>query len=110
MSNTLTLRGIRARPVSLTLKRPVVAKIATIRKWPLVLIDLETEEGVTGRAYLEPYIEKSLNYLVPALNDLSNELKGQPVAPIQLYEAARKTLHFVGRFHAIPTAVFPGFQ
>lgn len=96
MSNTLTLRGIRARPVSLTLKRPVVAKIATIRKWPLVLIDLETEEGVTGRAYLEPYIEKSLNYLVPALNDLSNELKGQPVAPIQLYEAARKTLHFVG--------------
>ena len=54
MSNTLTLRGIRARPVSLTLKRPVVAKIATIRKWPLVLIDLETEEGVTGRAYLEP--------------------------------------------------------
>ena len=65
MSDTLTLRRLRARPVSLTLERPVVAKIATIRKWPLILIDLETEEGVTGRAYLEPYIEKSLNYLVP---------------------------------------------
>ena len=96
MSNTLTLRRIRARAISLTLQRPVVAKIATIPQWPLVLIDLETEEGVTGRAYLEPYIEKSLNYLVPALNDLSEELKGQPVAPIPLYEMARKTLHFVG--------------
>ena len=96
MSDTLTLRRLRARPVSLTLERPVVAKIATIRKWPLILIDLETEEGVTGRAYLEPYIEKSLNYLVPALNDLSDELKGLPVAPLDLYDKARKSLHFVG--------------
>ncbi len=96
MVTTLTLRNIRARAVSLTLQRPVVAKIATIRQWPLILIDLETEEGITGRAYLEPYIEKSMNYLVPALNDLGDELKGQPVAPISLYEMARKTLHFVG--------------
>ena len=79
MVTTLTLRNIRARAVSLTLQRPVVAKIATIRQWPLILIDLETEEGITGRAYLEPYIEKSMNYLVPALNDLGDELKGQPV-------------------------------
>lgn len=93
---SLTLRSIRAQAVSLTLDRPVVAKIATIRKWPLILIDLETEEGVTGRAYLEPYIEKSLNYLVPVLNDLGEELRGQPVAPVELYEKARKTLHFVG--------------
>ena len=96
MVTTLTLRNIRARAVSLTLQRPVVAKIATIRQWPLILIDLEAEEGITGRAYLEPYIEKSMNYLVPALNDLGDELKGQPVAPIPLYEMARKTLHFVG--------------
>ena len=37
---TLTLKSIRARPVLLKLKRPVVARIATIADWPLVLIDL----------------------------------------------------------------------
>ncbi len=53
---TLTLRQIIARPVVLKLERPVVARIATIEDWPLILIDLHTEEGVTGRSYLEPYI------------------------------------------------------
>ena len=57
---SLTLRSIRARPVVLKLKRPVVARIATITDWPLILIDLETEEGVVGRAYLEPYVAKAM--------------------------------------------------
>ena len=97
MSSTrLTLGGITARPVVLKLKRPVVAKIATITEWPMVLIDLSTEEGVVGRAYLEPYIVNSMRYLVPALNDLGTLLKGRAVAPVELFEAARKSLHFVG--------------
>jgi mandelate racemase len=92
----LTLRGITARPVVLKLKRPVVAKIATITEWPMILIDLLTEEGIVGRAYLEPYIVKSMRYLVPALNDLGALLKGRIVAPVELFDAARKSLHFVG--------------
>ena len=52
---SLTLKSIRARPVMLQLERPIVARIATITDWPLILIDLETEEGVIGRSYLEPY-------------------------------------------------------
>jgi mandelate racemase len=93
---TLTLRNIRARPVVLKLKRPVVARIATITDWPIILIDLETEEGVTGRAYLEPYLPKAMTYLLPALRDLGASLKGRRVAPVELYDAARKSLHFVG--------------
>jgi mandelate racemase len=93
---SLTLREIRARPVILPLARPVVARIAMITEWPLILIDLITEEGVTGRAYLEPYIPKSMAYLVPALHDLGKLLKGRRVAPIEFYEEARKSLHFVG--------------
>ena len=47
---TLTFKGLRARPVTLKLGRPVIARIATITDWPMILIDLYTEEGVTGRA------------------------------------------------------------
>ena len=93
---SLTLKRITARPVVLTLARPVVARIATITDWPLILIDLETEEGVTGRAYLEPYVPKAMRYLVPALHDLGEMLKGKRVAPVEFYDAGRKSLHFVG--------------
>jgi mandelate racemase len=80
----------------LKLKRPVVARIATIADWPIILIDLETEEGVVGRSYLEPYIVKSMRYLVPALHDLGDMLKGRQLAPIEIFDTARKSLHFVG--------------
>jgi mandelate racemase len=93
---SLTFKELRARPVVLKLKRPVVARIATITEWPLILIDLFTEEGIVGRSYLEPYIVKSMRYLVPALQDIGEMLKGRRVAPLEFYTAARKSLHFVG--------------
>jgi len=93
---SLTVKEIRARPVVLKLKRPIIARIATMTDWPLVLVDLYTEEGIVGRSYLEPYIVRSMRYLVPALHDLGALLKGRTVAPVELYEAARKSLHFVG--------------
>ncbi len=94
--SSLTFKSITARPVVLKLKRPVVARIATITDWPLVLIDLHTEEGVIGRSYLEPYSAKTMRYLTTALHDFGEMLKGRKVAPLELYEAARRSLHFVG--------------
>jgi mandelate racemase len=93
---SLTVREITARPVVLKLQRPVVARIATLTDWPLILIDLFTEEGVVGRSYLEPYLVKAMRYLVPAINDLGAMLKGRRVTPIEFFDAARKSLHFVG--------------
>src|SRR5438105_10526130 len=92
----LTLKDVRARPVVLKLKRPVVARIATITDWPLILIDLYTEEDIVGRSYLEPYTAKTMKYLIPALHDFGEMLKGRKVRPVELYELARKSLHFVG--------------
>jgi mandelate racemase len=92
----LTVKGLNARPVVLKLERPIVARIATITDWPMILIDLYTNEGVVGRSYLEPYTIKAMKYLVPALHDLGEMLKGRQVAPVEIYELARKSLHFVG--------------
>src|SRR5215203_1585650 len=89
--STLTLRRVRARPVVLKLRRPVVARIATIAEWPLILIDLETEEGIVGRSYLEPYTVKAMKYLIPALTDLGEMLNGYTLAPVELYALARKS-------------------
>ena len=93
---SLTFKTITARPVVLKLERPIVARIATITDWPLILIDLQTQEGIVGRSYLEPYTVKAMRYLIPAIHDFAEMLKGRQLAPVDLYGLARKSLHFVG--------------
>ena len=92
----LTVESIRARPVVVTLRRPIVNRLTTVEGWPLILIDLLTAEGVTGRSYLEPYVVKTMRYLIPALEDLADLLKGRVVAPFDLFDSARKSLRYVG--------------
>jgi mandelate racemase len=95
-SGSLTFRSIRARAVLLKLQRPVVARIATITDWPLILIDLQTDEGIVGHSYLEPYTAKAMRYLIAALDDFGEMLRGRQVTPVELHALARKSLHFVG--------------
>jgi mandelate racemase len=93
----LTVRGVRARPVLVPLKRPIVSRVGLFQDWPLVLVDLETTEGVVGHSYLEPYLERSARYIVPMIEDLGHALTGQRVAPFDEYRKAIGSLHLVGR-------------
>jgi mandelate racemase len=83
--------------VVVPLKRPVISKVGQFRDWPLILIDLYTEEGVVGHAYLEPYLKQSMRYIIAALEDLAAAAKGQPVAPLDAYRRGIGSLHLVGR-------------
>ena len=47
---------------------------------PIILIDLCTEKSVVGRRYLKPYLPKAIKYLIPALLDFGEMLKGRRVA------------------------------
>ncbi|WP_213958188.1 enolase C-terminal domain-like protein [Variovorax sp. dw_954] len=95
-STTLTFDRIEARPVMLKLKRPIQARIGGVSDWPVILIDLHTREGIVGKSYLEPYLPNSMKYLMSMLKDLSDALKGRQVAPADIYNIARKSLHLVG--------------
>jgi mandelate racemase len=83
--------------VVVPLRRPIVSKVGLYDQWPLILIDLYTEEGVVGRSYLEPYLKQAARYLAPAILDLAELLRGQPVAPFELYRKGLNALHLVGR-------------
>lgn len=96
-SHQLTVKSARVRPVVVPLRRPIVSKIGSFHDWPLILIDLYTEEGVVGRSYLEPYLKQAIRYLVPAIEDLAEAVRGQPVAPFDAYRRGVGALHLVGR-------------
>ena len=52
----LTVRAIRCTAVEVPMKHVLGTSRAAIRAAPLMLVDLETEEGITGRAYLFCYV------------------------------------------------------
>jgi mandelate racemase len=63
----------------------------------MILIDLYTEEGIVGRSYLEPYLKQAARYLVPAIMDVADVLRGQLVAPFEFFRKGINALHLVGR-------------
>jgi mandelate racemase len=96
MFERLTLRSIDVRPVLLPLKRPVVSKVGRFDEWPVLVIDLLTEEGVVGRSYLEPYLKQSARYIVPAIHDLAAARRGHPLRPLDDFVSARRSLNLIG--------------
>ena len=44
----LTIRAVRTRAVSIPMERPLGTSAARMEMAPFVLVDLETEEGVSG--------------------------------------------------------------
>jgi mandelate racemase len=93
---SLTLRRVDVRTVSVPLKRPVVSKVGQFNRWPLIIVDLMTEEGVTGQSYLEPYLEHAMGSIAPAIRMLADTRKGHAIAPLDGFRAGRAALNLVG--------------
>src|SRR5262245_26582232 len=96
MLERLTVKSDTVRSVSVPLRRPIVSKVGLFREWPLILIDLYTNEGVVGRSYLEPYLKHSSRYIVPAIEDLVTAQTGKRLAPLDNFQANRRSLNLVG--------------
>ena len=85
----LVVRDVTVRPVVVPLQRPLATRVGDFPRWPLLLIDVTTDQGITGRAYIGPYLTRAAAALVPAIRDLGAGLRGQPAAPAAAFEAAR---------------------
>src|SRR5215831_11023493 len=90
MTEKLIWRDLKVRAVHVPLRRPVVSKVGVFEKLPLILLDLETEQGIVGRSYLVPYLSAAVRYIIPVIRDLAEARKGTPVAPFDGYERGRK--------------------
>ena len=96
MSERLTYKSVEVRAVAVPLKRPVIAKVGSFKEWPIILIDLCTEEGIVGRSYLEPYLKNAARYVIPAIRDLAAALIGKPVSPLENFQLNRRSLNLIG--------------
>ena len=69
------------------LARPLKNAFGVFDAGPLVLIDVETDQGVTGHAYIFAYTKLTLKPLVHLVEEIGRELTGKPVAPYDLMAA-----------------------
>jgi mandelate racemase len=92
----LTIRDIRARAVLAPLRQPVRTAVGTIPSAPLVLIDVTTAQGGSGRSYIFGYTPPALAPLVRFIDEIASELKGKPVAPVQRMREFDRRFRLVG--------------
>jgi mandelate racemase len=90
------VRDVTVRSVVVPLGRPLATKVGDFSRWPLLLIDVTTEQGITGRGYLAPYLSRAAAALRTVLTDLGAALRGQPASPAAAYANARGWLGLAG--------------
>jgi mandelate racemase len=95
MTATLTIRNIRARPVMVPFKRPPVSASGALPHAALVLVDLETEEGITGRSYVFGFGRWALGPIAGCLAHMSELLGGARVAPFAVEALLRGRLTLI---------------
>jgi mandelate racemase len=78
----LTVRAIRTIAVEVPMARHLGTSAQTMRTAPFLLIDLETEEGITGRAYLFCYTRMAPGLVATVLADIQDAVRGERLAPI----------------------------
>jgi mandelate racemase len=92
----LTVRTIRTIPVEVPMKHVLGTSQAAVRAAPLLLIDLETEQGVTGRAYLFCYVSAAAAAIASLMAEVERVVKGEAVAPAALAAKLQRRFTLIG--------------
>lgn len=94
---SITLDSVTVRAVSIPMRRPIVSKVGVYEKWPFILIDVRTTDGVVGHGYLEPYRHGSVASIRLLIEELGAMFRGRPLAPFDFYRDGMGSMHLNGR-------------
>jgi mandelate racemase len=92
----LTVRSLRAVAVEVPLNFVLGTSRGAVRQAPLLLIDLDTEEGVSGRSYLFCYLRAAAPAITSILGEVEQLCVGQPLAPERLWDMLAKRFTLIG--------------
>jgi mandelate racemase len=69
------------RAMLVPMPRPLRTAAGDVPAAPLVIVDVQTTEGIVGRSNTFAYTPLTLRTLVQFLSDVAPALTGQPVSP-----------------------------
>ena len=107
LSGALTVRSVDATLVVVPMRRALGTSVMSITEAPLVLIDLQTEEGITGRAYLFCYLESAGRAAIALVGEASAVLAGTAASPAAVRRALEGRFKLLGA-RGLVSAVLAG--
>ncbi|MEJ3653341.1 enolase C-terminal domain-like protein [Actinomycetes bacterium KLBMP 9759] len=105
MSSNLTVRSVEAILVVVPMRRALATSAARIEAAPLLLIDVHTHEGITGRTYLFCYLEAAGHAALALLRDVDAVLAGTPAAPAAVRRALTSRFTLLGTNGLVSTVM-----
>ena len=96
MKDVLTVCAVRAVAVEVPMRYVLGTSAAAVRAAPLLLVDVETEEGVTGRTYLFCYLAAVAPAIVSLLAEVERAVRGERIAPDALWALLSKRFRLIG--------------
>lgn len=92
----LTLRAVAAVGVEVPMTYTLGTSRGRIANAPLLLIDVETAEGVTGRAYLWSYFPRAMVAIASLLREVEQCTKGERIVPAALWGKLDERFALIG--------------
>lgn len=92
----LTVRALRPTPVEVPPNFVLGTSMGAFRQVPLLLIDLETEEGVIGRSYVFCYFRAALPAVSSLVAEVESVVKGSPAKPAELWAKLAQRFTLIG--------------
>ncbi len=95
LDSELTVRGLVVHAVDVPMNRPLKTGGGEVGSAAMVLIDLLTEEGVTGCGYLFCPTPLVLKPLAKLLSNLAPLIEGDLLAPVEIERKLQKTFRLL---------------
>jgi mandelate racemase len=92
----LTVQAIRCTGVEVPMTYALGTSRGTMTRALLLLIDLETREGVTGRSYIWCYFPAVVSALMKIVEEVERVTAGAPVAPLDLWRRLNERFALIG--------------
>jgi mandelate racemase len=96
VSAPLRLRAVQVRAVGAPLKRPLATSTGKITEAALLLIDLQTDQGIVGRSYLFGIGRQNLPAIAKLVEAMAAMLEGDALAPFDLEKKLRARYTLLG--------------
>jgi mandelate racemase len=93
---SLTFHSVHSIAVEVPTTYALGTSRGVITKAPLLLIDLETEEGITGRSYLWGYFPAAVSAITKILEEVARTVKGERLAPVDLWSRLSERFALIG--------------
>jgi mandelate racemase len=93
----MKIQAIRARPVAAPMKRPLATSSGKLAESALLLLDLQTDQGIVGRSYLFGFGRRNnLPPVAKVIEAMSEMLEGDPVVPFDIEKKLRARYTLLG--------------